>query len=208
MALKHFRSVLTVSFTCILLVVLFPTETVQARSESQRARALPLLDTFVRQVQNGAAGDLRGIYIPDVLAARIVQQPKGEAEFVSPRQNVVTQFNLASQFRSIGLLAHNDQAGEAFFQLETDQRFHLIYGDGSISSFVITERQGYQALQPDSPSSRFLSLDNGDYLTSSELFTRVYARPGTVIFQTCISTDDHLTWGRLFIIAEPELPAS
>ena len=116
MALKSIRSILILSFIVILFSTLIPTGDVQALSGRLRTRHLPFLDTFISQVENGQAEELRGVYIPEILAARVVQQPIGNDEFVSPRQNILTQFGLASQFGSTGLLAHSELAGESLSQ--------------------------------------------------------------------------------------------
>ncbi len=123
--------------------------------------------------------------------------------FVSPWQNTLTQFGAATQYGSTGLLAHNYLAGGSFTRMEAGQKFYLIHGDGRISAFVVTEILHYQALQPASTSSEFVSLENGDLLTASELFSKVYNRPGHVILQTCIAREQNLIWGRLFVLAEP-----
>lgn len=203
MALKSIRSILILSFILILFSTLIPAGDVQALSGHFRTRRLPLLDTFISQVENGQAEELRGVYIPEILAARVVQQPTGNNEFVSPRQNMVTQFGLASQFGSTGLLAHNELAGESLSLLREGQKFHLIYGNGQTVAFVVTEILNYQALEPTSTSSNFVDLENGGLLTASELFSKIYVRLGQVIFQTCISAEGNRSWGRLFVIAEP-----
>jgi hypothetical protein len=203
MALKSLRSVPTnIILLFVLSTALIPRYGVQALSRNFPSDNLPLLNVFVDQVKNGQSDQLRGIYIPEILAAPVVQQPKGDNGFVSPRQNIVTQFALASQFGSTGLLAHNNLAGASFFQLETGQKIYLIYGDGQISTFVITEILRYQALQPTSPSSKFIDLNTNDLLKASEVFSNVYDRQGQAIFQTCISKGDEASWGRLFVIAE------
>jgi len=204
MALKSIRSILILSFIVILFSTLIPTGDVQALSSHFRTRRLPLLDTFVSQVKNGQANELRGVYIPEILASPVVQQPAGNNEFVSNRQNIVTQFGLASQFGSTGLLAHNDLAGEGLSLLREGQKFHLIYGNGQTVALVVTEILNYQALQPTSTSSNFVDLENGGLLTASELFLKIYNRPGQVIFQTCIAAEGNRAWGRLFVIAEPD----
>lgn len=203
MALKFNRSILVVSFIFVLITTLIPVGTVQALSGQLYVSNLPLLDSFVAQITNGQADELRGIYVPEILAARVIQQPDGHPEFVSPRQNILTQFELASKFGSTGLLAHNDLAGERFFLLEKGRIFHLVYGDGQIAAFIVTEILRYQALEPNSTSSKFLDLKNNDLLTARELFLKVYGRSGQVIFQTCIAEGENLGWGRLFVIAEP-----
>jgi hypothetical protein len=204
MALKSIRSLLASIFIFFALsAALMPSYGVQALSSDSHSANLPLLNVFVSQVKNGQSDQLRGVYIPEILAAPVVQQPARNDGFVSPRQNILTQFGLASQFGSTGLLAHNGLAGASFSQLETDQKIYLIYGDGQIATFVVTKILHYQALEPNSPSSKFIDLDTHDSLKASEVFSKVYSRQGQVVFQTCISAGDEPSWGRLFVIAEP-----
>ena len=207
MALKSIRSLLASIFIFFTVsATLIPSYGVQALSGDSSNGNLPLLNVFVSQVKNGQPDQLRGVYIPEILAAPVVQQPAGNNEFVSPRQNILTQFGLASKFGSIGLLAHNNLAGASFSQLETDQKIYLIYGDGQVSVFVVTKILRYQALEPNSTSSKFIDLNTNDSLKASEVFSKVYNRQGQVIFQTCISAGDELSWGRLFVTAEPYSP--
>jgi hypothetical protein len=203
MALKFNRSILVISFIVILVTTLIPIGNVQALSNQLPVGYLPLLDVFVSRVTNGRADELRGVFVPEIFAARVIQQPVGNHEFVSPRQNIITQFELASKFGSTGLLAHNFLGGERFFLLAKGQKFYLVYGDGQIAAFIVTEILRYQALEPNNTSSKFLDLESDDLLTTPELFSKVYSKSGNVIFQTCIAEGDNLSWGRLFVIAEP-----
>jgi hypothetical protein len=204
MPLKSFRSVFTVIFLFFFVFTLLPVNRVRALSSHRNS--LPSLDAFVSLVKNGQAQELRGIYVPELLAASVVQQPEGIDDFVSPIQNIVTQFDLASQFGSTGLLAHNYLAGERFFQLEKNQKFYLVYGDGKTVTFIVREILYYQALDPTSVSSSFVDLESRDVLTASAVFLKAYNRPGQVTLQTCITRGENLGWGRLFVIAEPYLP--
>ena len=200
MTLKNYRFI---SFLCLLILLgssWIPTGQVQALMGD-----IPTLSAFVSQVKNGVAEDLVGVYIPGQLAAQVTRQPKGNAGFVSPWPNFVTVFSAASRFGSTGLLAHNSLAGQGFSQLGEKQTFSLIHGDGTTSLFVVTEILRYQALEPNSVTSTFKNLEDGQFLTASELFLKVYDRPGMVILQTCISAEGNASWGRLFIIAEPIL---
>jgi hypothetical protein len=205
MALKSIRSLLANLFIFFALsAALIPSHAVQALSSDSRNANLPLLNVFISQVKNGQSDQLRGVYIPEILAAPVVQQPARNDGFVSPRQNILTQFGMASQFGSTGLLAHNNLAGASFSQLEAEQKIYLIYGDGQIATFVVTKILRYQALEPNSTSSKFIDLDTSDSLKASEVFSKVYNRQGQVVFQTCISAGDEPSWGRLFVIAEPD----
>jgi hypothetical protein len=194
MVLKSIRWLSFFSFIVILCTGVIPTRDVHALTD---------LDLFVEQVKNGQADQLRGIYIPGVLAAPVVQQPSEQGDFVSPRQNIVTQFSMASKVGSTGLLAHNYLAGSNFALLKGGEDLYLVYGDGQVTQFTVSEILQYKALEPASPSSKFVDIESGSTLTHSALFLDVYDRPGQVILQTCIEKDNDRSWGRLFIIAEP-----
>jgi len=80
----------------------------------------------------------------------------------------------------------------------------VVYGDGEWMKFMVGEIQSYQALEPDSPYSVFRETDrSGKDLTSTDLFHRVYAKPHTAVFQTCIESNGDPNWGRYFVIAYP-----
>jgi hypothetical protein len=195
-------------FQILILNILFfstfrPAVTAQAMTGPLGEGQLPSLDTFVTQVRNGHADELRGVYIPGLLAAPVVQQSSGMDDFVSPWQNVLTQFRLASRFGSTGLLAHNYLAGETFSLLENGQEIQLVYGDGHVSRFTVRTTLHYQVLDSSNKSGTFLDLETHTSVTASDLFNQIYNQPGRVIFQTCIQAGDHQDWGRLFVIAEP-----
>jgi hypothetical protein len=167
--------------------------------------ALPSFADFSRTVQNGSAGVLRGVYVADVLALPIVQQPSGNVGYVSGTDGEITQFGMPSQFGNIGLLAHNHLSGQFFSQLAVGQEVRLVYGDGKTETFVINEVLRYQALQPTSPYSSFTNMDKKDEtLTAEQMFKRVYLGDKHVTFQTCINAYGNASWGRLFIIATPK----
>jgi hypothetical protein len=165
---------------------------------------LPNFSDFSKAVQNGDVSVLRGVYVPDVLALPIVQQPAGNAGYVSTDDGKLTQFGMASQFGNIGLLAHNHLSGKSFSQLAVGQEVRLVYGNGKVENFVIAEVLQYQALQPTSPYSSFRNLNKKDEtLTAEQMFKRVYFGNRHVTFQTCIAKDGNSSWGRLFVIAVP-----
>ena len=166
--------------------------------------ALPNFTDFSKTVQNGQADTLRGVYVPDVLALPVVQQPTGNAGYVSNNDGEITQFNMASQFGNVGLLAHNHLSGDSFSKLTVGQEIRLVYGDGKVGYFVVTEILRYQALQPTSPFSSFRNLNGNDTLTAEQMFNKVYRGDHHVTFQTCIAGDGTLSWGRLFVMAVPK----
>ena len=164
---------------------------------------LPAFTDFSKSVQNGQKDVLRGIYVDKLLALPVVQQPSSNPSYVSSNDGETTQFGMASKFGNIGLLAHNHLSGKSFSQLTVGQEVRLVYGDGHVEHFIITEVLKFQALQPNSPYSSFKNLNKDETLTAEQMFKRVYLGDHHVTFQTCIEANGELSWGRLFVIAVP-----
>lgn len=165
---------------------------------------LPDFTNFTALVENDNVNVLSGVYVPNVLALPVVQQPMGDPSYVSSRDYEATQFATASHYGNIGLLAHNYLSGRLFSRLAVGQEVRLVYGDGKVEYFVITEVMRYQALEPNSQWSSFRNLDNYDVLSPEQMFTRAYAGDHHVTFQTCISSNGDSSWGRLFVVAVPK----
>jgi hypothetical protein len=205
LAPKLIRSTLLIGSILIALLVV-PSARAHADGSVLPASTFPTLGTFADWVNDGQPAQLTGVYVPNVLADGVVQQPAGESTFVSPRQNIVTQFAAASELGSTGLLAHNFLAGAQFPQIHVGQKVYLVFGDGRSAVFAVTHILQYQALEPESPYSDFIDLSNNRSMSSSEVFTAVYGRHGAVILQTCIANNGNSSWGRLFVVAEPYIP--
>jgi hypothetical protein len=205
MVLKNqsLRTTLNASLLLVVLISVF-FNPVTAGALGVRDTALPNFSEFSKAVQNGDVKALRGVYVPDVLALPIVQQPAGNAGYVSTEDGKLTQFGMASQFGNVGLLAHNHLSGKFFSQLAVGQEVRLVYGNGKVEYFVITAVLQYQALQPSSPYSSFHNLNKEETLTAEQMFKRVYFGDRHVTFQTCIAKDGNPSWGRLFVIATPK----
>jgi len=168
------------------------------------AGTTPNFTEFSRSVQNGQADVLTGVYVSNVLALPVAQQPYGNAGYVSNNTGEVTQFRMATQYGNTGILAHNHLSGSSFSQLAIGQEVRLVNGDGSVEYFVISEILRYQALQPTSPYSSFRNLDKDETLSAEQMFKRVYFGDRHVTFQTCIDAEGNASWGRLFVIAIPK----
>jgi hypothetical protein len=164
----------------------------------------PSLVEFRSSLIYGSNRGIVGIYAPGAFALPVVQQPSSNPGFVSTEPEAVTQFGLATDYGTIGFLAHNTLSGALFFDLEVGQTIVLVYGDGSFQTFIISKQLSYQALTPNSPYSRFKDLDNSEIeLSSTDLFNQVYADNGKMVFQTCIASNGVDTWGRYFVVAVP-----
>ena len=160
------------------------------------------LDTFSTSVSNGNSSQLAGIYVSDNFGFPVIQQPSGNASYISSQNNTFTQFSLASNYGSIGILAHNYLAGKYLNSMYSGEVISLVYGDGSVKNFTVSEVRKYQALTPSSQYSDFVNLnDSSKNLTSSDLFMETFGLNGALVMQTCISKDGNSSWGRLFVIA-------
>jgi len=166
--------------------------------------ALPDLTSFVSSVENGQSNTLRGVYVDGVFALPVIQQPSTDALYVSTAIGTLTQFELAARHGNIGLLAHDYLSGQYFSQLALGERVSLVYGKGRIETMQITKVYRYRATDPYSTTSDFTDLDTNQHLTDYQLFSKVYLGAEHATFQTCIEQDGNLSWGRLFVIAEPD----
>jgi len=161
------------------------------------------LEAFVESVKDGNAASLRGVYVPNVMAFTVEQQPAGYPGYVSEADSVVTQFSIAAEVGNIGLLAHNTHAGAFFSNIQQGNLIVLVYGDGHTETFMVQSIQRYQALDPYNPYSQFKDVDAQTTLTAEDLFNKVYRGDYHLTLQTCIENNGNASWGRLFIVAVP-----
>lgn len=197
------RRVINTGLLLLILASLFVHPGAALADDSNEA-SLPTFMDFSNSVQNGQASVLRGVYTRDVFALPVVQQPSGSPGYVSSYDGLVTQFGMAAQYGTIGLLAHNHLAGRSFSGLAVGQEVRLVYGDGRVERFVISEVLEYQALQPTSPYSSFRDLASDEVLSAQQMFQQVYQGERHITFQTCIDAEGNPSWGRLFVIAVPD----
>lgn len=200
---KLFRTSLYAGVLLAILTSLLANP-VSALSFPETELDFPNFAEFSTSVQNGDANVLRGVYVANVLATPVIQQPANNSGFVSPVDGVLTQFGMPSQFGNVGLLAHNYLSGELFFDLEIGQEVRLVYGDGRVETFIIDRILKYQAFKPNSPYSDFRDLRTNEVLTAEQVFRKVYTGDRHVTFQTCIAANGISTWGRIFVIATPK----
>lgn len=171
---------------------------------NEATQLLGSVEKFSTTVVNGNARQIVGIFAENTFAFPIVQQPNGNAAYVSTLDSVVTQFSTASLYGSIGLVAHNNLAGAKFSDLKEGDRLVLVYGDGTKLTYEITEIDEYQALSPYSPYSNFVDVkDTSVTLSVSDMFMKIYNPDDRLILQTCIAKDGVDSWGRMFVVAEP-----
>ncbi len=190
-----------------LLVVLFTGFFLNTRPTHPIVEAEDAPSDFARfsqSVQDGEAGVLRGVYVENVLALPVVQQPANDPYYVSSNDGEVTQFSMVSQYGNLGLLAHDTLAGRFFSNLAIGQEVRLVYGDGKIDYFTVEQILRFQALDPDSITSSFRNLDRNEVLSAGGMFNRAYVGSHRLVFQTCIDANGNSSWGRLFVVAVPK----
>jgi hypothetical protein len=184
--------------------MLIPQTALTAAEVNEKTSPMMPLQNFVLSVANGDSEAVVGIYVPGVLALPVGQQPKGNAGFVTRERNMTTQFDMPKRYGTVGILAHNYLAGDQFYGIEMDQYAIVVFGDGRMEYYVVSDIQKYEALSPNSTYSDFINLDNRDeHLTASQLFGRIYGAENRLVFQTCIAAYGDASWGRIFIIAQP-----
>lgn len=172
-------------------------------SQGQQGSSFPSLAEFAASIKNNNSGAIQGVYVENILALTVVQQPQSNSEYVSTLQNTVTQFDLARQLGVIGFLAHNNLGGKYFFRLEHGNLIYVIYGDGTIHKYVVNQIDQYQVLSPDNTTGSFKNISTGEVLSSSEIFFKYYTGSDQVTLQTCIAQGEAASWGRLFVVATP-----
>ena len=160
------------------------------------------ISEFLKFVIDGNSGVIRGIFAEDRFALNVIQQPSGQPGFVSSIDEVVTEFEMSRDYGVTGLMAHNYLAGEYFLNLQEGDIVQIIFGDGKIKRYAISDIQRFQALQPNSPRSQFLDLATSEQISATQLFKRVYMGDHHLTLQTCIQEGSVDTWGRMFVIAE------
>jgi len=164
--------------------------------------SLPNYRSFISDLKSGRP-ELAGVYVRGLFAYKVIQQPSNNPAYVSTQADALTQFRLASNYRTIGLLGHDYLAGNSFFKLAKNQDIILVNGDGSTGFYQVYDVQRYRALSPDSPYSQFIDLATNERLSVEQLFNNVYGKGNILVFQTCISVENVPSWGRIFVLARP-----
>lgn len=177
------------------------------QAHADTIQQIPNLTAFVTSVKNDWPGVVSGVYVYDQFALPVVQQPQTNPAYVSGDAEVATEFAMARSYGNIGILAHNYLAGSNFFSLAQGDRIQVVFGNGAIETFMVTEILRYQAEAPTSPYTNFVDLTTGEKVNVETVFKRVYMGERHITFQTCIADGNEPSWGRLFVIAKPLPPA-
>jgi hypothetical protein len=164
---------------------------------------LPSLEEFVGQVADGREGVLTGVYVAGVMSLKVLQQPDGDASFISAEEGTATQFQSSTFYGVVGLLAHNFLSGRHFKELNPGQKVTLIYGDGSLENYRVTDIANFERLVQGDLRSNFRDLSSNSEWTVDEVFNQFYTGDRHLTLQTCIEKDGVWNWGVQFIIAEP-----
>lgn len=155
------------------------------------------LRAWIDSLPEGDPDTVISIYVPGVMAQPVVQQRS--SMYVSEGPEDVTQFRLAEDYGSIGLLAHNFLTGKKFFDLSEGHLVYAIYGDGHYQVYKVTEVADYQAIS----LYVYRNLETGKSLDQYGVMEKIYGGENDrLVFQTCIEKNGALSWGRRFVIAQ------
>ncbi|HZW04310.1 MAG TPA: hypothetical protein VFF68_10310 [Anaerolineaceae bacterium] len=166
------------------------------------AAGLPAMEDFAARQATGERTRVTGVYVPGLLAFRVVQQPSDNIFFIDPAADAATQYQLAANEGTVGLLAHNFSGGAAFALLDPADTVWLVFGDGSTRAYRVEQIRRYRAIDPQDPYGSLIDLDTEAVLDSSTVFELNYTGD-RLVFQTCIEQGGDWSWGRLFVVAAP-----
>jgi hypothetical protein len=164
------------------------------------------LKNFATSVQNNEKGAITGVFAPGLFGMPVTGQPGGDENYVSSEENVLTQYSKPTQYGVTALLAHNYlNSGKMISQLQPNQEIFLVYGDGKVTRYHISSVQYFQALSPHDTRSDFRDLNGpgGTVISYDRLFDQMYTKSNQLVFQTCLEANGDLSWGRIFISADP-----
>jgi hypothetical protein len=163
----------------------------------------PGLGDFSATVINGDQDAVVGIYVEKLFALPVTQQPQDQPSYVSDEKGLLTQFELPAKHGVVGILAHNTLSGSLFSQLAVGDEVVVIYGDGRSELYIVAYSESYQALDPESPYSKFININGASdmEISSAELYNDIYGAADRLVFQTCIEANGDPSWGRLFVTA-------
>jgi len=202
--MQKFKTHLLILLTIINLVLSSASVILPVTGESNSLSSFKQISEFSTLAKNSNSSHLTKVTFGDQVSLAVVQQPDGNAAYVSTEKGKVTQFSMAAQYGSIGLVAHNTLAGKYFNGLSDGDKITLIYGDGTRVNYKVTDIYRYQAVSPTSPYSDFVDPENDKNTLSVEtVFNSIYSENGRLVLQTCISKGKVESWGRLFVVAEP-----
>jgi hypothetical protein len=196
------RILLTISVIALILVTLVPAPAM-AKAGDTSTSTLPDFVSFLQSVNIGTAGELSGVYVPGIMAVKVIDQPGYDAGFVSREDETLTHFKMVDSFGSIGLLAHNHLAGKYFPSILPGQIIYLVYGNGEVNTYIVTQTLSVQAYEPYNPYGSFRDLTTSTEYSAEQLFYQVYTGTPHLTLQTCIAQGDEPSWGRLFVMAVP-----
>lgn len=187
-----------------LSLIQIPTTSEHKTSPTASVQPVNSLAQFIQDVTNGNKEAIVGVYSAYTLALPVINQPENQPAWLADEDGIVTNFSLAARAGSIGLLAHYEHSGKAFYQLTPDQSILIVYGDGQTKTYKVKNILYFQAKEPSRASTSFISMDlqNQEY-SQEEVFDLVYRHPGRLVLQTCLVGQGSQTWGRMFVIAEP-----
>lgn len=155
----------------------------------------PEFGQFVRSIEDGTSGKVRGVYVPNEFAFPVSQ---GWAD--NPRQNDAgVVFQIPGADKATFLIAHDGLAGTYFYELKVGDEVRIVFGDGTWHSYYVSDIERYQV----TAANDFVAVNDPSVeLNMDQMGTR-YLNTDLVIFYTCLPNGFNPSWGRLLVSAKP-----
>jgi hypothetical protein len=170
----------------------------------------PSLEEFIERVSDGEAQKVVGIYIKEKLAFPVIQQPPGYKDFVS-QWTVATQFRLGAfgLKDDTGLLLDAKFVPNSLYDVSNGDLEALVYGDGRVETYKVTNIHRFLALSPEDPHSQFRELDgqdiSGKLYSADMVFRQMYTDSNSLndklTIQVCELNRRRVPIIRRFIVA-------
>ncbi len=146
-------------------------------------------------------GEVARVSSPGVLDLVVEPQPVNVPGYVTTEMGKASQFQSATPYSTVGILAHNYLSGAQFFNVQHGGLITVTFKNGQVGTYQVARIERYQALSPTNEFSDFIDLETREKLAAGELFNRIYAPGNRLVLQTCIDAYGDRSWGRFFVIA-------
>lgn len=171
-----------------------PSPTATEISSTPTKTVIPF-DIFVEGCKKEPGRDVACIYSEGVLALHIKM---GDGKDIPYKEGTAQIWSDAwREGEVIGILAHDNFEGQKFFKLYEGRVISLIWPDGTVEKYVISEKTRWRY---EDEKKFFSPWEGGDKISSQDL-ARLYYLGGAnfnkMVLQTCIDTNV----GVLFVVA-------
>lgn len=125
----------------------------------------------------------------------VVQQPN--QLWVSSQKNVLTQYELAGELGTYGILAHSEYAGKQFRKLDLGETVSVKFENETVADYIVGEIS-YFSVVPRGNTADYIESSTGLTYTFLDMMKRFYMNENKITFQTCVGKN-----GLVLVVAYP-----